>query len=561
MMRLVLNSLGNTVIPPPPPPPDEGEGLTEGGNVVFLDTTGGDDTWDGLYGDDQGDASGGPLKTFAAVNALDLSNVVGIYLLEGTTSTGTGFWNQTDFTGTAEEPAVLGAYYMNAGTPTRGLNAGNRPIIQGTAARIFDYDGTNQLSNSQMVPSWTDRSPSASFPAGQGLVGADFDVPTDAYIRIENLYIRHSGGRGIRYTFADHLQVFNCYVQLCLDSGIQLRDCAGDIQITDSYCSGCAGGEQWVSLISTRPSSISLRRCGEADSVKIQRNVVWQQWGEAINCWFDAPNVLMEDNVSIDSSIIHFYIDSTRDSVFRRNLAFQSGGSKSNGCSDLRDAPMFSHQIGEFDQFANDTEKLAICSQNNVFYGNIGIGCRQMHEFWDQDYSRGSGLTQGNYRDYYIFRNTSINAGQEYDSLGSTGHWTADNLRVWDNMHLQFDGRSHSIDANWAAKTSLANNNAWNNTPPSGFTNNITGDTWDGDETGFENLQSLTTWEADDHIDISDIDDYITAVKAKLGGPTGGSVGSGSAGVHPSGITVASFVDLDFDITPYVTNDVGAKKG
>jgi hypothetical protein len=497
------------------------EFLTEGApsTNLYMDPTGGSDSNNGLYATDQGGGNG-PKKTFAGINALNLSSVTGIWLLAGTTTTCKtegSFYDQTDFIGTANKYSVLGSYFIQNGThPVRGLGGNARPIVQGTVARPHDYDGTNQLGNSGVYPTAT-----ATAASRAGLIGVDAQAaPYAGYIQVENIHVRHSGGRGIVYRDVDNVSVINCYAELCLSSGIRSQS-GSNILFDGNYVTGCCGTQQWYGH-NSRPHALSVR--GTASNVIIRNNVIWQNWGESTGAGHDiCTDFLIEDNVIFDNKHVHIYVTACQDSVVRRNLCFQSGKAANNYSTFGVGGPNgLSYQGAEEGENGGVEDKTANCA----FYSNIVIGANRANIFQDQDANptKGSGIS-GDMKDFWIFRNTFIDAGsQEYGETGPGRTTSTGTIRVWDNMHLTFEDGAHDVDPDVPRGIRSLENNSWNGTGvPGHFSNNVTGDVWTGDESGWQ-THALATWSADNHIEIENVEAYITAVKAKLGGPTGAAM-------------------------------------
>ena len=526
-------------------------GLPENATTVFVDPDNGSDSYNGLYGEFQS-GSDGPLATLNGVNALDLSTITAIYILVGTTITcedDGDFFDEDEFRGSPGTYAVFGAYYLSSGVPYRGLNGLARPIIQGTAARPHDYDGANVLGYQNVYP---EAEPTRqSFNA---LVGSDPGSSNgyDGWNRVENLHVRHSGGRGIFYRYVNYIQIVNCVGELCLASGIRGQD-LNDILIDGCYVTGCCASQEYYGF-SSRPHALSL--AGNLIRGTVRNCVSWQNWGESMGCGNGLQeDCLWEDNVSFDNKHILWYADAAQRLVLRRNLLFMSGRD-ANNYSDVGGASGFSLQAGERNQFPPldpDTDR----SEDMMIYGNIIIGASSGVVFWDS-YSNQTGQANGDFGDMYIFRNTFIDCVQEMGEINAA--WTADNGRIWDNMFLTFDDTAHEIENGVPRGTWDEEDNAFNGSSglPS-WTGNITGTMWTGDTSGWDSLESLGTWSADDHIELANVDAFITAVKAKLGGPDGSAVGGGhSTNGHAASITIASFDDTDFNGDAYSTDDVGA---
>jgi hypothetical protein len=518
-----------------------GDNLTEGGTIVFVDTALGNNSYDGLYGEFQDDVAGvnGPKADLNGVKAMNLANVTAIYMKAGSKTTGEQFWNEWDFKGTdANNYAIFGAYYLNNGSPIRGLGGGARPIVEGTATRPHDYDGTNRLHENQLIPQPpyqpnNQRANSRGYVSASraGLLGVDADRTgfegDDWFIQYENIHVRHSGGRGIFHRAVHYVKYINCFAELCISSGLRCQS-LDNILYDGNYVSGCGGTQQWFNH-NSRPHALAVR--GTANNVTIRNNTVWHNWGESTGAGQDmCREFLIEDNNIFDNKHVHIYLTACVRSVVRRNLCFQTG--YPGGGGQLKYASIagqggpnsLSYQgAEEFENIESQADKTRDCA----IYSNVVIACNRANVMQDQDANptKGSG-------------------------------------RIWDNMHLSFVKGVHSVDPNFPRGVWTSESNGWNQSSglPS-WDNNIQPIGFTGDTTGWTSLYTLGTYSSDGHIEIENVDDFVQAVKDKVVtlAPTGNAVDSGhSTNGHASNITIASFDNTDFFNNTYSTNDIGA---
>ncbi len=542
--------VGFTILPSTGPAPVPDPIIIEDTTNLFLNPTGGLDANDGL-------SAVNAKQTWAGIKAVDLSTITGIYMLAGEKTTGEQFWKGSfsSFRGTSlTDLAILSSYYLDVGIPKDGLGGFARPIVEGTAQRIYDYDGGNLMDPTQMVPPATATQQGFNGMIGdQGAKRAD----EDGFIFVKNFHVRHAGGAGINFRDLRGIFLENNYSELVLGAGILLH------RIQQGHCinnfiSGSGGGEEFIAGHTQHPVNLSVKECND---YIVDNNIVWNSWGEMIGLWGGTKRCRVQDNACVDGSKIKYYIDSTRNTVYRRNIVIQSGLPDIGGnYSALRNADGFSIQGGEAFQFPpqGNLDPLTDKTGDSAIYANVMVNARYPFVFWDSDAAQ-NGNPPMNLGGFYIFRNTIIDATQEMNEFGNVS-WTADDGRIWDNRFLQFEGAQHNVDAQVPRGTWTTENNSWNiplNQPP--WTNNIDDD-WLADTTGWDTLYTLiNNVTVDNHIPIEDIQDFIDAVVAKMSSPLGNAVNSGHTNnAHPSTVTIASFEDVDYNGNEYNTNDLGA---
>ena len=130
-------------------------------------------------------------------------------------------------------------------------------------------------------------------------------------------------------------------------------------------------------------------------------------------------------------------------------------------------------------------------------------------------------------------------------------------------MHLAYNDNNHNVEdlrGTWSEE-----DNAWGETVGvPAWTRDVGPNIWSGDTLGWDDLQSLAIWEADDHVSHANVEAFVQAVRDKIntGKPILDAVGNGHdysvEGGHPPSVTIAAFDNLDFNGNEYVTNDTGA---
>ncbi len=146
---------------------------------TFYVRNGGDDGANGLSHDTA-------WETLAKVNATKLAPGDRILFLEGNSWSGQLRVSQS---GTAGQPIIIGAYHLENGLPVRGVET-HRPTLDGMDAVPAQYDGLVRVRGD--------------------------------YVRVENLAVVGSAGRGIQFEDAAHATVIDCTATNSYKSGIKL---------------------------------------------------------------------------------------------------------------------------------------------------------------------------------------------------------------------------------------------------------------------------------------------------------------------------------------------------
>lgn len=245
----------------------------EGHAATFYVRNGGDDSADGR-------SHATAWATLQRVASQTFSPGDQILLRSGDTWKGEEL--RVDWSGSPSAYTVIGAYYLQDGVETRGVN-GNRPTISG-AKRLPDN-------------------------RHQGLIEVTGD-----YVRIENLALVDSEGRGVSLRGADFAQVSNVTTRGTYDSGIKLN-ASHDVLIencfvTDSNRAFLDGESAWGSaIVGVESPRLTVRGC-----------TVAKVYGEGINANHGSHESLIEDNRVFGARALGIYVDASRDVTIRRNM-------------------------------------------------------------------------------------------------------------------------------------------------------------------------------------------------------------------------------------------------
>jgi hypothetical protein len=241
--------------------------------ATYYVRNGGDDARDGLTHDTA-------WQSLAKVNARQFSQGDDVLFLEGNTWAGQ---LRVNWSGTPDEPAIVGAYRLENGVPVRGVNVA-RPVIDGTDTVPQQFDGLVRVRGD--------------------------------YVRVENLSVVNSEGRGIQFEDADHGVVTGCETRNSFKSGIKiLRSHHAVVEGNVVARAGVAFPEVngvWGGAIELVASN---------DGV-VRRNEVREVYGEGINANHGSARSVIEDNRVYAARSAGIYVDAAPVTTVRRNIVF-----------------------------------------------------------------------------------------------------------------------------------------------------------------------------------------------------------------------------------------------
>jgi parallel beta helix pectate lyase-like protein len=191
-----------------------------------------------------------------------------------------------DWSGTAAAYATVGAYHVEDGKPIEGFRE-QRPIIEGAGR----------------------------FPPG-GIYDALIIVNTHDYVRIENLEVRNSEGRGIAFRRSNYADVVNVVVDGTYVDGIHFLDSAhGTVSgslVTHAGLVFPRDGKKhpWAAAITF----------ADSDSGRVVGTTVSETYGEGINTNGGSNGTVIEDNRLYAVRAVGIYADAAPNTMIRRNI-------------------------------------------------------------------------------------------------------------------------------------------------------------------------------------------------------------------------------------------------
>jgi len=321
--------------------------------------------------------------------------------------------------GTSSAPAVLGAYYLENSTPKRGFRTA-QPIIDGQ-----------------------DRLPSSRYDA---LV-----TVTGNRVRVENLRVRNSEGRGIAIVKADGVEVFGCNVSNISGGGIHFLESDGSRAegnfVTEAGVGARDGASTWGASIEIVKSN----------SVVVRGNTVSEVYGEGINAHDGSQYTLIEQNKLFGVRAVGIYSDGAPDTTIRRNIVvgtansawWRSGSSVGAGIALNNEA--YHYPIG------GGSQSVSVQSKRAKIYGNLVSFTSTGLALW------GQGLPETSYDGVLIYNNTFVDNNTQV----AMNDKPKPGAQFMNNILLSLSGGTSDVDGT-ALNGMTAKNNYFSKGNPGG---------------------------------------------------------------------------------------------
>jgi hypothetical protein len=278
-----------------------------------------------------------------------------------------------DWPGTSSARAVLGAYYLEGGNAVRGYRSA-RPIIDGE-----------------------DRLPATHYDS---LVNVRAN-----FVRVENLRVEDSEGRGIATADSTDAQVVGCAVYNVYNAGVHFlrsqRSLAQDNFVTGAGVGNRQDGAPWGAAIEMVKSN---------DTV-VRANTVSEAFGEGINAHSGSQRTLVEGNYVFGVRAVGIYIDTAPDMTVRRNLVvgtatsayWRSGTAVGSGI--VLNNESYHYPVGGGSMSTSVQAKGAKVYGNLVAYTNTGIAV------WGQ-------LAESSFDGLVVYNNTLVDNNTQFSTMG-----------------------------------------------------------------------------------------------------------------------------------------------
>src|SRR5688572_30375804 len=269
-----------------------------------------------------------------------------------------------DWGGTSSAPAVLGAYYLDGSTPKSGYRS-TAPVI----------DGEDRLPSSRYAALVTVRA---------------------SNVRVENVRVVNSEGRGIGVVDSNSVQVIGCTVSNISGGGIHYLRSDGSRAENNLVTEAGIGARDGAS---TWGASIEIV---ESDSVVVRGNTISEVYGEGINAHDGSQYTLIEKNKLFGVRAVGIYSDGAPDTTIRRNIVVGTANSawwrssSSVGAGIALNNEAYHYPIG------GGTQSVSVQSKRAKIYGNLVAYTSTGLAVW------GQGLPETSYDGVLIYNNTFV---------------------------------------------------------------------------------------------------------------------------------------------------------
>jgi hypothetical protein len=277
-----------------------------------------------------------------------------------------------DWSGTSSQQAVVGAYYLDSGAAHRGFLT-SRPVI----------DGRDKIPSSRYAP----------------LV-----LVTGDRVRVENLSIVNSEGRGIVFDSVVGGQAVGLALSNILDGGIKFLDSQKGLaegnSVTNTDRGYAESGGVWSAGISATRSS----------DTTIRGNRVVRVYGEGINVFENSPRSLIERNYVFGARAVGIYADASPDATIRYNIVLGTSESKfwrdsnSVGPGIVLNNEKYHYKEGGGSLSSSVQTRNAKLYGNLVAFTNEGIG------IWGQ-------LSSSSFDNTMIYNNTLVDNDVQFEEI------------------------------------------------------------------------------------------------------------------------------------------------
>jgi hypothetical protein len=331
--------------------------------ATYYVRNGGDDSQDGR-------SHATAWASLKKVNSFSFSAGDVVLLHEGSVWKGGRLF--VDWSGTSTAHAVVGAYYLDAGTPKRGYKTA-RPRLDGEDKIPTEYEALVFVTGSR--------------------------------VRIENLAVVNSEGRGVTFSKGAGNQAAGLYVSNTWDCGLAFIDSpdplAENNHIMEADRRKYEGNKNWCSALAIIRS----------DRAVVRRNLVERSYGEGININYGSRDAVVEDNRVFAVRAVGIYVDSAPNTTVRRNIVLGTSNSqywryaKTVGPGIALNTEPYSHVEG------GGKLPTSVQSTNVHVYDNLVAFTGHGVAIW-------GGIPNTNLSGTLIYNNTFVDNGVQFSTTG-----------------------------------------------------------------------------------------------------------------------------------------------
>jgi hypothetical protein len=366
-----------------------------------------------------------------------------------------------DWSGTASGYATVGAYYVENETAKKGLR-GQRPIIEGAGRH----------------------------PTG-GIYDALVVVNAHDHVRIENLELKDSEGRGIGFIRSAHGDVVNAVVDGTYGSGIHFLDSDhGSVSRSFVTRAGLVFGRD-----GKRPWGAAITFV-DSDSGRIADTTVSETYGEGINVNHGSRGTLIENNRVFAARAVGIYADAAPSTTIRRNIVVGTANREFWRTRDSVGAGIAINDEKYHYKSGGGSLPDSVQSKDVKIEGNVVVYTSSGIALWSQ-------APQAAHDNLIVSSNTLIDNGRQISGLENA----APGGVLADNVLLSVSAGTDDVDSSKLAGMTARNNHFSRGDP--GGEPRQDGNRYDGSA-----LSKKTDWRKIDSIDDVDWDELARMARA-----------------------------------------------
>jgi hypothetical protein len=458
--------------------------------ATYYVRSGGDDSADGR-------TPATAWSTVGKVNSFSFSAGDSVLFHEGDTWTTKQL--VIDWSGTSSSPATIGSYYVDASGKAQSGFKTARPTL----------DGAKKYPEGRYTP----------------LVQVVGDR-----VRVQDLAIVNSQGRGINFEGTSSGQAVNLYLANTFDGSIKFMDSQDGLAERNTIVNGDRAwaevGENWAGAIG------ALRSTGTI----IRNNTIMNELGEGINCFRNSARCLIEGNYIFAARAVGIYVDASPQPTIRYNIVVGSADSKYWRSGDSMGAGIaINNENYHYESFGGPLST-SVQTSGAKIYGNLVAFTNTGVAIWGQ-------LSSSSFDNTLIYNNTLVDNDTQFSVLKNL---PMPGSQFINNILLSISSGTRDVD-NASPKGLTAKNNYFSQGDPGG-TLSSPGNKYKG-----LTLARMSGWRS--ITDPKSVSWRDFEVKS-------GSVTIGAGEMAPlSNATTTDSYDKDFNLKPYDSPpDLGALK-
>jgi hypothetical protein len=214
-------------------------------------------------------------------------------------------------------------------------------------------------------------------------------------VRVENLRVQNSEGRGIGIVSVNEAEVFGCSVSNTYGASIHFVKSQGSrAENNFTTIAGIGNKEDGVPW----GASIDIAK---STSTVVRNNTLNEVWGEGINAHSGSQYTLIENNRLFGVRAVGIYADGAPDTTIRRNLVLGTAnsawwrGSQSVGAGIALNNEVYHYPAG------GGSQSVSVQTQRAKVYGNLVAYTSSGIAFWGH-------LAESSFDDVLVYNNTLV---------------------------------------------------------------------------------------------------------------------------------------------------------